>query len=272
MSRGVDNITSYFNLTGAVIKTLDSILGYMPTVAHWGWNGNARRYWDFLYGGKIQRIERQLHHYGSGLNALPLLEHIRTNSSSPLSQIDEYMLRVGYGGNSGPLSNVDAGGFASAAFHSWPDTLIWDPYSGDYGPNFVGLSLGAGCFIVQEGDGDGETVVYGGNVKDGPNRTIEVEPRDPVRRRVYFGAWGVEVEIDAGAIQQVIIDVKNDLATLFLVDSVEARAAKAAQTVVWVYNYRESGFTVLTSGLDMSRSGSVVPYKDGQANITIGKS
>ena len=27
----------------------------MPTVPHWGYNGNARRYWDFLYGGKLGR-------------------------------------------------------------------------------------------------------------------------------------------------------------------------------------------------------------------------
>jgi hypothetical protein len=28
-------------------KTKDTILGYMPTIPHWGYNGNARRYWDF---------------------------------------------------------------------------------------------------------------------------------------------------------------------------------------------------------------------------------
>jgi Family of unknown function (DUF5695) len=27
---------------------------------------------------------------------------------------------------------------ASVAFHSFPSTLKWDPYSGDYGPNFFG--------------------------------------------------------------------------------------------------------------------------------------
>lgn len=36
----------YFGDEGLVNKTINSILGYMPTVAHWGWNGNARRYWD----------------------------------------------------------------------------------------------------------------------------------------------------------------------------------------------------------------------------------
>jgi hypothetical protein len=107
--------------------SLNSIIGYMPTVPHWGYNGNARRYWDFIYGGKLRRIERQLHHYGSGLNAIPVLAHYREHPD------DDYLLRVGYGGTMGALSNIDQEGFASVAFHSFPSTLKWDGYSGDYG-------------------------------------------------------------------------------------------------------------------------------------------
>jgi hypothetical protein len=40
---------SYFGLTNTATKTINSILGYMPTVSHWAWNGCARRYWDFMY-------------------------------------------------------------------------------------------------------------------------------------------------------------------------------------------------------------------------------
>jgi len=35
--------------------TLNAILGYTPTVPHWGYNGSARRYWDFLYG-QVQQM------------------------------------------------------------------------------------------------------------------------------------------------------------------------------------------------------------------------
>lgn len=35
-------------MTESVTKTIDSVLGFMPNIPHWGWNGNARRYWDFL--------------------------------------------------------------------------------------------------------------------------------------------------------------------------------------------------------------------------------
>lgn len=72
---------------------------------------------DNIYGGKLMRIERQIHHYGSGLNALPLL------SAFESSPTDYYLLRVGYAGSSGPLTNIDQGGFASASFHSFADTV-----------------------------------------------------------------------------------------------------------------------------------------------------
>ncbi|HET7038915.1 MAG TPA: DUF5695 domain-containing protein, partial [Gemmatimonadales bacterium] len=61
----------YFGYDEKAQVTLNAILGYMPTVPHWGYNGSARRYWDFVYAGKLRRVERQLHHYGSGLNAIP---------------------------------------------------------------------------------------------------------------------------------------------------------------------------------------------------------
>ena len=109
--------TKYFGDTAKADVTLNAILGYMPTVPHWGYNGSARRYWDFQYAGKIRRIERQLHHYGSGLNAIPVLSDYRDHPD------DIYLLRVGYGGMMGAIANIDQDGFASAAFHAFPDTL-----------------------------------------------------------------------------------------------------------------------------------------------------
>lgn len=40
--------TRHFGLTDSEHKTINSVLGYMPSIPHWGWNGNARRYWDFM--------------------------------------------------------------------------------------------------------------------------------------------------------------------------------------------------------------------------------
>lgn len=54
----------------------------------------------------------------------------------------------------GALMNIDREGFASAAFHSFPSTLKWDAYSGDYGPNFFGHALNAATYVVNHPEFD----------------------------------------------------------------------------------------------------------------------
>ncbi|KAF2679063.1 hypothetical protein K458DRAFT_422496 [Lentithecium fluviatile CBS 122367] len=116
----------------------------MPTVAHWDWSGNARRYWDFVYAAKITQIKRQIHHYGSALNSLPLRRYFEQNST------ELYALRVSFARNTAPLTNIDEEGFTSAAFHSYPELPKWDPYSGDYGQGLQGLGLGQCTLIVND--------------------------------------------------------------------------------------------------------------------------
>ncbi|KAK5138194.1 hypothetical protein LTR08_004889 [Meristemomyces frigidus] len=197
---GVYYWSQYFNDNSTAQKTVDAIRGYMPTVPHWGWNGNARRYWDFLYAGSVQlaRIERQIHHYGSGLNSLPLMSNYRA-SSDPGTIEAIYDLRVGYGGNQGPLSNIDAGGFGSMAFHSYPDTMHWDAYSGDYGPNFLGHVLGAATYLVEHPIFG--WLSFGGNVQESQHDTlITVEPKDTLRQRLFVAPVSLYVTIDSGMI------------------------------------------------------------------------
>lgn len=43
---GVYYWSKHFGYNATAAKTLGTVLGFQPTVAHWGWNGNARRYWD----------------------------------------------------------------------------------------------------------------------------------------------------------------------------------------------------------------------------------
>ena len=50
---GVYAWATYFNDSTTADNALNSILAYQPVVAHWGYNGNARRYWDNIYGGKV---------------------------------------------------------------------------------------------------------------------------------------------------------------------------------------------------------------------------
>jgi hypothetical protein len=186
--------TKYFGDTAKAKVCLDAILGYMPTVPHWGYNGSARRYWDFIYGGaKIDRLERMLHHYGSSLNAIPVLSEYRDHPD------DFYLLRVGYGGMMGSLSNIDQQGFPSMAFHSFADTMKWDARTGDYGLNFFGHAFNSATYLVNHPEFSWQA--FGGNVTRSGN-LVRVTPLDSFRKRLYFASLGLWLTLDAGQFQE----------------------------------------------------------------------
>src|SRR5215472_3466973 len=189
--------TKYFGYQEKAEVTLDAILGYTPTVPNWGYNGSARRYWDFLYGAKDRRLERQLHHYGSGLNAIPLLAEFREHPE------DVYLLRVGYGGTMGALTDIDQEGFASAAFHSFPDMLKPDPYSGDYGPNFFGHAWNTATYLVDHPEYG--WIAFGGNVKV-QKGVVTITPRDSFRSRIFVAPAGLWLTLDAGTFDALEFD------------------------------------------------------------------
>ena len=189
----------YFGYRNKADVTIHAILGYDPTIPSWGYNGSARRYWDFLFAGKIERLERQLHHYGSGINALPLLAQYRRHPN------EFYLLRVAYGGMMGPLTNIDREGFASCAFHAFPDMLQWDPYSGDYGTNFFGVTFGTGTYIVKHPVFG--WLAFGGNLHVRGAR-VDVTPLDALRKRIYVAPYGLWLTLDAGRFRRVTIDTR----------------------------------------------------------------
>jgi hypothetical protein len=184
----------YFGFDEKALVTLNAILAYMPTVPHWGYNGSARRYWDFQYAGKLRRVERQLHHYGSGLNAIPVLTEYRDHPD------DFHLLRVGYGGALGALSNITQEGFGPAAFHAYPSTLRIDGYSGDFGMGFFGAAINAATYVVRHPEFG--WLAFGGNLTtDG--ETVSVTPLDAARQRVYIAPFGLWLTLDAGTFEAV---------------------------------------------------------------------
>ena len=207
------------------------------------------------YGGKLQRIERQIHHYGSALNGLVLLSAFRSDPS------DTYLLRAGYGGISGPLSNINADGFASASFHSWPDTLKWDGYSGDYGPGFVGLALGAGTYLVDDAEFGG-MVAYGGDVTSGGNgttATVAVQTQDAFRRRVFVGPLKLLVTVDAGVI--ISFSYRASAAEVSVTLSQLEGGPNAASAVMWLEGGPGTSgkFVVVAPGAVEARLGWEIP-------------
>ncbi|WP_322963669.1 DUF5695 domain-containing protein [Sphingomonas fuzhouensis] len=187
----------YFGYAPQADVTREVILGYDPSIPHWGYNGNARRYWDFLYGGKYPRLERQIHHYGSTLNAIPLFDSFRRNPA------DMHLLRVAYGGLLGGITNIDQDGASSAAFHSWPDQMEWDPYSGDYGMGFFGHAYAAATYVVN--DPTLGWVAYGGNLSQSDGQ-VRVEPRDGARARIFIAPAGLWLTLEAGKIKAIAYD------------------------------------------------------------------
>ncbi len=197
----------YFGDQKAADSTREVILAYDPTIPHWGYNGSARRFWDFLYAGKTSRIERQLHHYGSSLNAIPLFDGYRANPA------DFQLLRVAYGGLMGSLTNIDADGFGAAAFHSFPDAMHWDGMNGDYGMSFYGHAVAAASYLV-----DHPTfgwIGFGGNVAQADG-VITLTPRDSARTRVFIAPAGLWLTLDAGKFAKVAYSPVNGVVTVTL--------------------------------------------------------
>ncbi|HEY0683263.1 MAG TPA: DUF5695 domain-containing protein [Steroidobacter sp.] len=187
----------YFGNAAKAELTREVILGYDPTVPSWGYNGNARRYWDFMYAGKTAQLERQIHHYGSANNALPLLDSFRRDPS------DLHLLRVAYGGLMGTLTNIDQEGFGSAAFHSNPDLMRFDGYNGDYGTAFYGYAYGIGSYLARHpvfGN-----VGFGGAVQE-QGSIVRFMPRDGFRSRVFLAEPGLWLTLEAGKFARVEYD------------------------------------------------------------------
>jgi len=192
--------TKFFGDTPKAEVTLNAILGYDPAIPHWGYNGSARRYWDMIFAAKDRRLERQLHHYGSGLNAIPLLTEYREHPD------DLYLLRVGYGGTMGALTDIDQEGFASAAFHSFPDMLKLDPLSGDYGPNFFGHAWNTATYVVH--DSEFGWLAFGGNIKSEGDVTT-VTPLDSYHARIYLAPLGLWLMLDSGTFDAVELNSRT---------------------------------------------------------------
>jgi hypothetical protein len=192
--------SKYFGYDEKADVTLNAILAYMPTVPHWGYNGSARRYWDFQYAGKLRRIERQLHHYGSALNSIPVLTDFRDNPD------DFYLLRVGHAGMMGALSNITSEGFGPSAFHAYPNTLRIDHLTGDYGPGFFGYVINSGTYLTRHDEFG--WLSFGGNT-DISSKLITVRPTTAARTRIYLAPLGLWLTLDAGRFESVSLNPKN---------------------------------------------------------------
>lgn len=168
---------------------------------------------------------------------------------------------------SGPLSNINKDGFAAASFHSFPETLKWEAYSGDYGPNFVGLALGSATYIVE--DPDFGIAAYGGAVVSSSEGVVTVQPRDAARRAVFVAPLGVLVTSDAGEIQEITykLDSKGFTVTL----GQNTGGPQASSAVLWIDTpSADTNYTVTSGSFEKSRQGWQIPLDKDSVIVEIG--
>lgn len=246
----------YFGYQPQADVTREVILGYDPTIPSWGYNGNARRYWDFLYGGKVSRIERQIHHYGSALNAVPLFDAYRQNPG------DMHLLRVAYGGMMGGITNIDQEGFGSAAFHAWPDMMKWDAISGDYGMGFYGHAISSATYVVKHKDFG--WLGFGGALKtDGTN--VKITPQDGARRRLFIAPAGLWITLEAGRIAGADYDSASGKVVL----SLDPASATAPAARLLFETTTKEGRPYAIDGGSADRGGFAIPLGGGPTAVTL---
>jgi Family of unknown function (DUF5695) len=252
--------TRYFGDTSKSKVCIDAITAYMPAIPHWAYNGCARRYWDFVYGGaKIDRFERMIHHYGSTLNSIPVLTEFRDHPD------DFHLLRIGYAGMMGSLAAIADDGFPSMAFHSFPDTLKWDPITGDVGLQIFGHVESSGTYLVNHPDFGWQA--FGGTVAVAGS-TVTVTPLDSLRRRLYLAPVGLYLTLDAGEFQSVDLDATTHAVHVRLAPA--SNVTKTARLrieqpakVVGVGSYAAAG------SFTKERDAVVVPLTSATTELTV---
>lgn len=233
--------SDYFGYDRKAEVTLNAILAYMPAIAHWAYNGNAHRYWDFLYGGKsgkTSRVERQIHHYGSALNAIPVLHHYRKHPEN------FHLLKIGYGGLMGSISNITQDGFAPAAFHSFPSTLKIDGISGDYGPGFYGYAVNSSAYLTHHEDLG--WLAFGGNLIE-KDKIVTLELTTAAKSRIFIEPKKLWLTLDAGSIKAVSYntDSKAVVITLNPKDAYTSHAfLRANQTLDLPYEVLRAAYRI----------------------------
>jgi hypothetical protein len=165
----------------------------------------------------------------------------------------------------GALSNIDQEGFASVAFHSFPSTLKWDPYSGDYGPNFYGHALNAATYVINHPEFGWQS--FGGNLRRSGS-WIKVQPLDSFRMRVYIAPRGLWLTLDAGTFESVELNTRTGAVRISLAPATEytkvarLRVEQPAK-IAGVGNYRPA--TQLTE----ERGAYVIPLRKQATQVEL---
>jgi hypothetical protein len=108
--------------------------------------------------------------------------------------------------------------------------MRFDPYTGDYGPNFFGHAANTGTYVTQD-DAMG-WICFGGNVAEHKG-TVHVTVLDSSRDRLFIAPFALWITLDAGHLVSADIDLKTHVVRLHLAaatGSVPVGRVRVAQT------------------------------------------
>eukprot|EP00937_MAST-01D_sp_MAST-1D-sp2_P001779 g1779.t1 len=204
-SRGQSAPASVAGFAAQAAATVDAVRAYMPDVPSWAYHGNGRRYFDFLvYGDPVlsRGTEREFHHYGAPLNALPLLAAFEAGMQTDAAVA---LLSVALGGVLGSFTNIRPGsGAPSMGWHGDPASLRRDGYSCDYGVGFLGAVQSVGAYVVRHSAHG--PLCFLCNVEEAAVGALVVRPHSLSQRRVFFAPASLSVRAENAQIQRVTFD------------------------------------------------------------------
>ena len=193
------------------------------------------------------------------MNAIPVLHAYRERPD------DFHLLRVGYGGATGTLTNIDQEGFAAAAFHAWPNTLKPDATTGDFGCNMFGHAWNTGTYVINHPKFGWHA--FGGNisVKDG---NVDVIPLDSFRQRCYIAPLGLWLTLDAGHFKSLSFNSSDQIVQVELepsTDYLKTARLRVEQPAV----IPGIGLFTPTKTLNLERNAYQIPLSNQTTSITL---
>ncbi|WP_283680264.1 DUF5695 domain-containing protein [Lentilactobacillus sp. Marseille-Q4993] len=193
----------YFQDDDKAKQTVNAILAYTPAIPHWGYNGDSRRYFDSFVYGKRVKITREFGHYGSSLNAIPILNDYKYHDSDNL-----YNLKAGYAASSSILSSIDQEGFGSMAFLTDPEYMEFEPYTSDFGQAFYGYVHDAGQYAFKA-NAEGEWTSLGGNINVSDDVTT-FTPTDAFGHKLFVHNGNTDFEINSEVLPMSSIEFDSE--------------------------------------------------------------
>jgi len=297
----------YFGYDDAAERTVNHILSYMRSLpgrfqmggAIAGDIGNGGKWYAAAETAWPNAVGKM--HYRAGLNQIPLSEWYRLHPD------DFQLLEISMGAITGQYTNIDETGAPGMMYNSLPHIQEHDPYSGDYGLGFFGISLESGGYFVNHKTlgplcylcdisgadlvlsapaaalvGGARADAYGG-ADDANARTAvsgSFSLTDAYRQRFYFEPLGLWVQSDAGRIDTVAFNLNAKTLSVTFQAAQDTPAGEQSYSVIRLRADKVArgtsrpgnNFTVTgpTTGVTQSRSAwEIVPPKSPAAAATV---